>query len=198
MSLVKKSEEDARIEKADGSVIGPYKASFPGGTIFVLDQTADIEEGDVILRKLPSGKDERSIVTEATFYRQGVSGMGAHYQIKYRKGGQAEMKQPSQTINIHGAQSVQVGDYNTQNIINSFEALVKKIESSEVPQEQKEEAKGMLRKLLEHPAVVSVIGAATGEFFNNSLKYVSGLSPSTEPVFGAVRSKTGRLALRYD
>jgi len=165
MSLLRKFEEDARIEKSDGSVIGPFKASFPGGTIFLLDETADVEEGDVILRKLPSGKDERSIITEATFYKQGVSGMGAHYQIKYRKGGQADMKKPNQTINIHGAQSVQVGDYNTQNIINSFEALVKKIESSEVPPEQKEEAKGILRKLLEHPAVVSVIGAAAGGIF---------------------------------
>ena len=165
MSLLRRFEEDARIEKTDGSVIGPYKAAFPGGTIFLLDATADIEEGDVILRKLPSGKDERSIVTEATFYKHGVSGMGAHYQIKYRKGGQAEMKKPNQTINIHGAQSVQVGDHNTQNMINSFEALVKKIESSEAPPEQKEEAKGILRKFLEHPAVVSVIGAAAGAIF---------------------------------
>lgn len=75
------------------------------------------------------------------------------------------MKKPNQTINIHGAQSVQVGDHNTQNMINSFEALVKKIESSEAPPEQKEEAKGILRKFLEHPAVVSVIGAAAGAIF---------------------------------
>ena len=42
---------------------------------------------------------------------------------------------------------------------------MKKIESAEIPPEQKEEAKGMLRKLLEHPAVVSVIGAAAGAVF---------------------------------
>lgn len=165
MSILKDFEDRARVEKKNGAVVGPYKASFPGGTIFILDEKADVEEGDVILRELPSGKDERCIITEATFYKRGVAGMGAHYQIKYRKGGQSEMQKPGNTINIHGAQSVQVGDYNTQNIVNSFEALVKKIESSELPLEQKSEAKGMLRKLLEHPVVVSVIGAAAGAIF---------------------------------
>ncbi|WP_170140617.1 RIP homotypic interaction motif-containing protein [Kushneria indalinina] len=165
MSLLKEYEDEARVEKKDGSVIGPYKAAFPGKTIFILDEKADVEEGDIILRKLPSDKDERCIVTEVTFYKRGVTGMGAHYQVKYRKGGQSEIQKPAHTINIHGAQSVQVGDYNTQNIVNSFEALVKKIESADLSSEQKEEAKGMLRKLLEHPAVVSVIGAATGAVF---------------------------------
>ncbi|HET8800009.1 MAG TPA: hypothetical protein VFN01_02390 [Marinobacter sp.] len=165
MSLMKKYEQEARIEKPDGSIIGPYRASFPGGIILLLDQTADVEEGDVILRELPNGKDERNQVTEATFYSRGVSGTGPHFQIKYRKGQPAEAQKPSQTININGAQSVQVGDYNTQNIINSFEVLVKKIEDSNTPDNQKAEAKSLLRKLLEHPAVVSVIGAAAGGIF---------------------------------
>lgn len=165
MRLLKEFEDEARIEKQGGSVLGPYKASFPGQTIFLLDEKADVEEGDVILRELPSGKDERSIVTEATFYKRGVTGMGPHYQLKYRKGEQSDMQKPGHTINIHGAQSIQVGDYNTQNIVNSFEALVQKIESADLPPAQKEEAKGMLRKLLEHPAVVSVIGAAAGAIF---------------------------------
>ena len=142
MDILKKFEDDARIEKQDGSVVGPYKASFPGKTIFILDEKADV-----------------------AFYKSGVAGMGAHFQIKYSKGGQSEMQKPGHTINIHGAQSVQVGDHNTQNIVNSFEALVKKIESADVPPVQKEEAKGMLRKLLEHPAVVSVIGAAAKAVF---------------------------------
>src|SRR5690606_21893604 len=158
-------EEEARIEKPDGSVIGPIKASFAGKTIIVRDGKVDIEEGDVILRQLPSGRDERNIITDATFYSRGVGGMGAHYQLKFRKGGQSEAKKPSHTINIHGAQSVQVGDYNTQNIVNSFEALVKKIESADASPEEKEEAKGMLRRVLEHPLVVSVIGAAAGAVF---------------------------------
>lgn len=165
MNILNKFEDDARIEKQNGSVVGPYKASFLGKTVLILDETADVEEGDVILRALPNGKDERCKVTDVTFYNRGVAGMGAHYQIKYRKGGQSEMQKPGHTINIHGAQSVQVGDHNTQNIVNSFEALVKKIEAADLPPVQKEEAKGMLRKFLEHPDVVSVIGAAAGAVF---------------------------------
>lgn len=165
MNLLKEFEDEARIEKQDGTIVGPYKTSFTGKTIFILDEKADVEEGDVILRELPSGKDERSVVTEATFYKRGVGGVGAHYQIKYRKGGQSEMQKPGHTINIHGAQSVQVGDHNTQNIVSSFEALVKKIESADLPPAQKQEAKSMLRKLLEHPAVVAVMGALAGAVF---------------------------------
>jgi hypothetical protein len=155
-------KEDARIEKSNGQVIGPYKAVFAGNTIIIADQMADIEEGDTILRKLPNGRDERSIVTSATFYSQGVSSLGPHYQVKFRKGGDSPVQKPTQHINITGAQSVQIGDYNTQNIINSFEALVKQIEATPASSIEKEEAKSRLRAFLTHPLVVSVLGAVAG------------------------------------
>lgn len=63
---------------------------------------------------------------------------------------------------------MKVGDHSTQNIVNSFEAWVKKSDSIDFPLKQKGGAKGMLRKLLEHSAVVSVIGATVGAVFNNS------------------------------
>jgi hypothetical protein len=155
-------KEDARVEKSDGRVVGPYNALFAGSTIFILDPKADIEEGDAVLRALPNGKDERSFVTKATFYQQDVGSMGAHYQVKFRKGGESPSQKPTQNINITGAGSVQIGDYNTQNIINSFEALVKKIQSAEASDAEKAEAQGLLKRLLEHPLVVSVLGAAAG------------------------------------
>lgn len=161
MSLFDK-KEDARIEKRGGKIFGPYKALFAGGTIFITDPKADIEEGDTILRKLPNGKDERSIVTSATFYNQGVGSIGSHYQVKFRKGGESNMQKPTQHINITGAQSVQIGDYNTQNIINSFEALVKQIDASSASDTEKQEAKSRLKAFLSHPLVVSVLGAVAG------------------------------------
>lgn len=154
--------EDARIEKANGDVVGPYKASFAGNTIILDDPKADVEEGDTILRQLPNGKDERSFVTEATFFNTGVGRRGPHYQIKFRKGNAPVEHKPVQNINISGAQSVQIGDYNSQNIINSFEALSQKIESSSATLEEKEEAKSLLSKCLSHPLVVSVLGTAVG------------------------------------
>jgi len=70
--------EDAPVEKNDGSAVGPYKAIFAGTAIIILEAHADIEEEDVILRKLPSGKDERSLVTEATFFQK-MHSIPAHY-----------------------------------------------------------------------------------------------------------------------
>lgn len=161
MSLLDK-KEDARIEKRGGQVVGPYKTLFAGSTIIIADSMADIEEGDTILRRLPNGKDERSVVTDATFFNKGVGSLGAHYLVKFRKGGELQGQKPSQHINITGVQSVQIGDYNTQNIVNSFDALVKKIEASAASSTEKEEAKSRLRKFLEHPLVIAVIGAVAG------------------------------------
>ena len=161
MSIFDK-KEDARVEKKNGNVIGPYKALFAGNTIIIDDPMADVEEGDAILRQLPNGKDERSYVTQATFYNMGVGKMGPHYQIKFKKGGAPVEHKPVQNIHINGAQSIQMGDYNTQNIVNSFEALVKKIDSASASPEEKEEAKSLLSKFLSHPLVVSVLGAAVG------------------------------------
>lgn len=155
-------KEDARIEKPNGNVIGPYKALFAGSTIIIDDPKADVEEGDTILRLLPNGKDERSYVTEATFYNMGVGSIGKHYQIKFKKGGAPMEYKPVQNFHINNAQSIQIGDFNSQNVVNSFEALVKKIESSSATSEEKEEVKSLLAKFLSHPVVVSVLGAAAG------------------------------------
>jgi hypothetical protein len=155
-------KEEARVEKRDGQVVGPYKAIFAGGTIILADKMADVESGDTILRRLPSGKDERSVVTEATFFNQGVGSMGAHYQVKFKKGGESPTQRPTQNINISGAQSVQIGDYNTQNIVNSFEALTKMIDSSNASPHEKAQAKSLLGQFLQHPLVVSIVGAVAG------------------------------------
>lgn len=72
------------------------------------------------------------------------------------------IQRPSHNINITGAQSVQIGDYNTQNITNSLEALVKIIDSSPGSASEKEEAKSLLAKFLAHPLVVAGVGAAVG------------------------------------
>lgn len=161
MSLFDK-KEDARIEKVGGEIVGPYKALFAGDTIVITDPKADVEEGDTILRKLPNGKDERSTVTSTTFYNHGVGPIGPHYQLKFRKGGESNMQKPTQNINITGAQSVQIGDYNTQNIITSFETLVKQIDALPANTTEKQEAKSRLYAFLSHPLVVSVLGAVAG------------------------------------
>lgn len=154
-------KENARIEKQDGTVTGPFPATFAPGKIIIWDELADIEEGDAVLRALPNGKDEKSVIAEV-FYSQGMDLIKAHYQVKFTKGGIAAMKQPSHNITINGAQSVQIGDHNTQNIINSFSELKNKIESSNATAEEKAEAKSLLANFISHPLVTSLLGAAAG------------------------------------
>ena len=153
---------DARVEKRDGQVLGPHKATFAGSTIIILDRMADIETGDTILRQLPNGKDERSVVTEALFFDQSLSHIGPHYQVKFRKGGESTAQRTTQNIHIASAQSIQIGDNNTQSIVNSFEALVKMIDSSGASSSEKEEAKSRLNKFFEHPLVGSIVGGVVG------------------------------------
>jgi RIP homotypic interaction motif len=154
-------QENARVEKKDGSVVGPYKTSFAGDRIYINDVQADLEEGDVVLRTLPNGKDERNIITNATFWGAGL-GHPARYEIEFKKGGTSEMQKPASNITILGAQSVQIGDYNTQNIVNVLQALSARIASSDATPREKEEAKSLLSNFLSHPLVTSILGAAAG------------------------------------
>lgn len=157
------ANEQARVEKPNGESLGPYKAMFAGDTIIINDPKADVEEGDTILRQLPNGKDERSNVTSATYMSKGIGNqIGPHFQIKFNKGNAPVQHNPVQNFHINNAQAVQIGDFNSQTIVNSFEALVQKIESSNSSQQEKDEAKTLLSKFLSHPAVAAILGAAAG------------------------------------
>jgi hypothetical protein len=66
----------------------------------------------------------------------------------------------NQTINISGSTNVVVGDHNTQTVTKTVHDLIAVIESANAPPEQKAEAKGLLRKFLEHPLLAAVAGGA--------------------------------------
>lgn len=151
-------KEPAEVQKPDGEIVGPYQMIFAGDTIIVLDAAADVAEGDVLLRKLPNGRIERLTVTESIYY-QSIGGLPSHYQLKYRKGRKDTMEKAQQTINIHSAQAVQIGDHNTQQITATIQMLVQKIESSDASESEKNEAKSRLQKFLEHPLVAAIVGA---------------------------------------
>ena len=162
MSLKSDLDEDMKVEKSNGEIIGPYSSMFTGTTIFIWDLQANIQEGDVLLRSLPNGSIERNIVTDIKYYK-GRHLEKSHYQVKFTKNGNEKMTdKANHTITIHSAQSVQIGDHNTQNIINSIHTLKNQIESSSGTQQEKEEAKSLLSKFISHPLVTSILGAAAG------------------------------------
>lgn len=50
--------ESSEVQKSDGTLVGPYEFIFTGEVIVTWNVTADLDEGDLILRKLPNGKSE--------------------------------------------------------------------------------------------------------------------------------------------
>jgi hypothetical protein len=66
----------------------------------------------------------------------------------------------NKTINITGSTNVVVGDNNA--VTQSVRDLLSAIDSSSGTPEQKAEARGLLRRFLEHPLVAAVAGGAVG------------------------------------
>ncbi|MFC6123227.1 hypothetical protein ACFPZP_19450 [Citrobacter bitternis] len=152
------AKEEAFILKKDGNRVGPYKSKFAGDTVIVNDKMADIDDGDTVIRVLPNGKEEHKEIYKANFHDTGIGGFGPHFQLKV---GPKKMMPAlsSQQINIHGG-NVQIGDHNRLEITNSIETLNNLINSSQGTPQQKEEAKGLLRKLAEHPLLTAIAGGA--------------------------------------
>ncbi len=68
----------------------------------------------------------------------------------------------SKTINVSGSSNVVVGDHNQMSVTQHIAELERVIDNSNGTPEQKAEAKGLLRRLVEHPLVASLAGGAIG------------------------------------
>lgn len=147
--------------KTDGRRLGPYPTRI-GQTATIFEPLLDVDEGDYLERSLPGGKVERHSIVECN-YSQGLPGIGPHWSLKLRKGPEKEKPQPQHTtFNIHNSQNFQIGDHNTQHIEQGIADLLKRIEQSGAPQEEVEQAKGQIAKMLEHPLVSAILGSGVG------------------------------------
>jgi hypothetical protein len=100
--------------KKDGTVFKEgVLASVGAKTIIVEDMTLPIERGDHILRKLPSNLNEDYVVTQATCY----TGHLAHWEVKYRKSGEAATSVQTIVNNISG-HNARVNIHSTDNSNN--------------------------------------------------------------------------------
>ena len=162
LSILNKLKESVLVQKKDGSLKGPYEASFTENIIIVSDLKADITQGDKIIRKLPNENDEYYYVTKI-YCPKNLGGIPPHYQVKFTQAPPSQpMERNIQNINFHGLQNVQIGDHNIQNITNTFNELIQKIDSSTASEIEKQEAKSLLNQFLSHPLVVSIIGSTLG------------------------------------
>ncbi len=71
----------------------------------------------------------------------------------------------NKNINITSSENIQIGNENIQNISTHIEQILMSIENSSATEKEKEEAKSQLRKFLEHPAIVAVIGGLASRVF---------------------------------
>jgi hypothetical protein len=68
----------------------------------------------------------------------------------------------SHHITFNSPANVQIGNQNTQSIVQTFNSIIEKIDSSPASPEEKAQAKSLLKAFIEHPLVTSVIGGVAG------------------------------------
>lgn len=159
--------EDAFIIKPDGRRLGPYKAKFAGSTVIINDELADVSDGDQLARTLPNQNEELKLVNECHFYGTGIGGQGPHFQLKVKPISSSESYTVKhQTINLGSHSHVQIGDHNRMEFCENIQNMITTIEKSSASDTEKEEAKGLLKKFLEHPLVTTIAGSAAGSFLS--------------------------------
>jgi hypothetical protein len=131
----------------------------------ILDANFIGQEGWTLSRALPDGREETYLILEAN-YSQGLGSIPSHWSLKLRKDmsllqmpQELQMKQ-APVININNSQGIQIGDHNIQHIASSLQNLIEKIDQSSALPQEKQEAKGMVKRLLENPTVASLLGGA--------------------------------------
>lgn len=154
------------IESPDGARSAAYKANIgsKNGVHFtnIFDASLDAPEGWTLVRVLPGDREEAYTILESN-YRPGFHAIPEHWDLKLKKNASLLRQQQSKqapVIHINNSQGIQIGDHNIQHIANSLAGLVEKIDESNAPPQQKDEAKGLVMKLLESPVVASVLGGA--------------------------------------
>ena len=153
------------LDAPNGSRSGPFKTAIGtknGLSATIFEATLEVEEGWKLVRPLPSGRDESYTILEAN-YSPGLHAIPPHWVLKLQKDSSLVPRRTvpqNTTINITNSQGIQIGDHNIQHIASSLIGLVEKIETSGCPPQQKVEAKGLLRQLIDNPVVAAVLGGA--------------------------------------
>lgn len=76
------------------------------------------------------------------------------------KNEESDSKYSIGTVNNYNS-SMQIGDNNTQNIDNAIKLIIHEIEKSNYPEPQKQEAKNLFGKFIEHPLTQTLLNSAT-------------------------------------
>lgn len=161
MNLTRMMTDKVFFEDKNGIRIGPYKTKFGTERITVFQDELNVAEGDCVIQPLPDGTEQIYMV-EAIAYSAGRRNIPGHFIISIAREAASTMPGTSMTsagIDLHGANAA-VGN-NNENIPALVQSLAEGIENTSFPADLKDEAKRLLRTLIEHPVVAAVLKPRT-------------------------------------
>ncbi|HYD94694.1 MAG TPA: hypothetical protein VEC01_05160 [Noviherbaspirillum sp.] len=161
MNLARMMTDKVYFEDMNGIRTGPYKTRFGTDRITVFQDELNVGEGDHVVQPLADGT-ERIYVADNVTYNAGRRNIPGHFSITITR----EAESPAAaTSALHArmdtlVSNVQAGDNNNVNIAALIRSLAQSIENTDLPAEQKDEAKRLLRTLIEHPVMTALLGGA--------------------------------------
>ena len=161
--LEKLYTDDAYILDEYGTKSGPYKTRFSSGnTLTFLDETLEIivDTGYKILRVLDDG-EEMVFNVVAYDFQERINRIPPQHLLKIENTNKPHVKTVLVQQRNENTTTFQMGDSNVVNIPGSFIELIERINASDSTSEEKEEAKSVIKKLLENPTISGILGEAT-------------------------------------
>ncbi|HYD60249.1 MAG TPA: hypothetical protein VEC35_07835 [Noviherbaspirillum sp.] len=145
-------------EDKNGTRSGPYKTKFGADRITVFQDELHVTEGDRVIHPLPD-ETEQTYVAETVTHNAARRNIPAHYSITIAKEAAPPMPDTSATATSPDAHAsgARAGNSDIENIAAFIQSLAESIDNTHFPAEQKDEARRLLRTLVEHPVVVFLV-----------------------------------------
>lgn len=159
-------KDSVNVYKSNGDFVAKCDAEINGHKILIYNSYFGIvDRGYKISRYSNTGDEELFIVTSIEAYgdeenSHDITKWNPYLICQVVKAGDNSALEKRQNIQIHNAQSVQIGDHNTANISNSFQSLINEINNSNATPEQKTEAKSRLKAVIESPLFNTILGSS--------------------------------------
>jgi len=157
MNLTRMMTDKVFFEDKNGTRIGPYKTKFGTDRITVFQDELNVTEGDRVIQPLSNGTEQVYMV-EAVAYGAARRNVPGHFSITITK----EAVAPTTGASAAGTgmqSNVNLGHIRNENATALIQFLAARIENADFTAEQKDEARRLLRSLIEHPVVAAILGA---------------------------------------
>ena len=159
MNLARMMTDKVFFEDKNGTRSGPYKTRFGAERITVFQDELPVAEGDRVIQPLPDGT-EQAYIAEVVSCNAGRGNIPGHFSIAIAKVAASPMPVASVTgTGSDDARGARAGNSIHESIAASLQRLAECIDDTDFPAGQKDEAKRLLRALVDNPVVAAVLGA---------------------------------------